>query len=98
MPETMLLTCQHHIRPLTPSAAGGALLTCPEPGCAVAVRIMAAAGPVMPVSPLTPLAQTAAAHNEFVTTYVASGFSRAEAMQLLTGVLQAAVMKGAGNG
>jgi hypothetical protein len=37
----------------------------------------------MPQEPMTALGASAAAHHELVMTYVAAGFSRQEAMQVL---------------
>ena len=40
-----------------------------------------------PPDPFTQLAEGAAQHHEFVTTYTAAGFTRAEAMELLIAIL-----------
>lgn len=48
----------------------------------------------MPPYQVTPLAQGAAAHHEFMMTYVQAGFTRAEAMEILLEIIRAGVLKG----
>jgi hypothetical protein len=48
-----------------------------------------------PITPYTtPLAQSAAAHHELMMTYVAAGFTRQEALQILLMVLSINLQKG----
>jgi hypothetical protein len=96
--ESLLLTCQAHGQPLIPGISPPGVLTCPEAGCRTAVTIAPLGPPGMPSAPLTPLAAQAAAHHELVLGHEAAGFSRTEAMQVLCAVIQAAIMRGSGDG
>jgi hypothetical protein len=95
VPDSLMLTCPLHERPLVPSPVPGGLV-CPETGCLTAVRIGVPGG--LFSSPLTPLGEGAAGHHELVCTYQAAGFTRTEAMQVLCCLISASIMKDKGDG
>jgi hypothetical protein len=100
MPDTLLITCKTHTRPLIPGTrgeTGPTILTCPDAGCPTEIVVTQLRGSGMPASPLTSLEQQGAAHHELARSYESAGFSRSEAMQVVLAVIHAVIMKGSGS-